>query len=306
MLDDLIRIMHLIQKKALVPARFNLTGRTLSRRVFLPGAITANIKPGEVPLADEQAAKGLGAGEFNFVQMLSRNIDDNSVGNIPSGQEPSNAATATEVLEVSKAARIMFNHILIAAQLLEWKLSWLTLYTILAKWFDPTGDRVDEVRQEVVKTYKNFGVSRPIDDKGMGHRNTYIMEGELPRPGEIRTKEQELEAQTGSPYKLLFVNPDAVTSSKWVWGITIRTKPKPNDERSRLMLERFIATTLQLFGPDVNVAELQADYAIANDRDPKKLFTRQSPVPMPGAPGAPQAPGMVAPNVEMPQANPMQ
>ena len=278
--DDLVRIMHLRNLQALVPARANLTGRTVSRRIFLPAAITAGIDPKQVPLMDERAAQGIGASEYNFVNMMMENIDKNSVGPIPSGQEPTGDPTATEVLEISRQSKTMLNNVLIACTLLEWKLSWLSLYTILTKWFDPTGDRVDEARQTLVKTYRTYSVSRPIDNKGMGYRVTVPVGDDetLPTPEEVKALEDQKEQETGIPYRFTFLKACEVNLSKWVWQITIRTKPKANDEMSKMMFNKMVSDAMELFGPDVNLPELESEYAVMWDRDPKKFF-RQGQAP---------------------------
>lgn len=276
MYDDLIRLMHLLVLKNISPARGNLTGRTVSRRVFLPSVITPGLDPAKLPLMDERATQGLGTGEFNFAQMLARTNDDNSVGNIPSGQEPVGDPTATEVMEISKQAKTMLSTIITAATLLEWKLSWLSLFTVLAKAFEPNGSKLDEARQEIVKTYQSFAVQRPIADQGMGYRVTYVTDEDLPSPDEIKKKEGELQEYTGRPYKIVVVQPQEVTASRWVWQITMRTKPKPSDELSKILFNKMVSDAITMFGPDVNLPELEADYAVMWDRDPKKFF-RQAP-----------------------------
>lgn len=286
--DDLVRIMHLRNLQALVPARANLTGRTLSRRIFLPAAITAGISPKDVPLMDERAAQGIGASEYNFVNMMMENIDKNSVGPIPSGQQPIGDPTATEVLEISRQSKTMLNNVLIACTLLEWKLSWLSLYTVLAKWFDPTGDRVDEARQQLVKTYRTYSVRRPIENKGMGYRVT-VPVGEsdtLPSAEEVKQLEDSKEQETGIPYRFTFLKAPEVSASKWVWQITIRSKPKADDEISKMMFNKMVSDAMALFGLDVNLPELESEYAVMWDRDPKKFF-RQGAAPQLSQQGGP-------------------
>ena len=288
MFDDLIRIMHLRNLQALVPARANLTGRTVSRRIFLPSAITAGINPKDFPLMDERQAQGIGASEYNFVQMLGDNIDKNSVGPIPSGQEPDGDPTATQVLEISRQSKTMLNIIITACTLLEWKLSWLSLYTILAKWFDPTGDRVDEARQTLVKTYRTYSVSHPIENKGMGYRVTVPVgdDQDLPTPDEVKALEDQKEQETGIPYRFTFLKAQEVIAAKWVWQITMRTKPKANDEISKMLFNKMVSDAINLFGPDVNLPELESEYAVMWDRDPKKFFRQgQAPqLPQEGGP----------------------
>lgn len=264
MYDDLIRVMHLRNLQALRPARANMTGRMVSGRVFLPGAITAGINPKDVPLMDERAAQGIGASEYNFVQMMMDNIDKNSVGPIPSGQEPTGDPTATEVLEISRQSKTMLNNVLVACTLMEWKLSWLSLYTVLTKWFDPTGDKVDEARQMIVKTYRTYSVARAIDNKGMGRRVTVpIGEDEtLPTPDEVKALEDQKEQETGIPYRFTFLKATEVSLVKYIWQITMRTKPKANDEMSKMMFNKKVSDAIQLFGQDVNLPELEAEYAV--------------------------------------------
>jgi hypothetical protein len=276
MYDDLIRVMHMRNLQALVPARANMSGRTISRRVFLPGAITAGLDPKQVPLMDERAAQGIGASEYNFVQMMMDNIDKNSVGPIPSGQEPTGDPTATEVLEISRQSKTMLNNVLVACTLMEWKLSWLSLYTVLTKWFDPTGDKVDEARQKIVKTYRTYSVARAIDNKGMGRRVTIPVGDDevLPTKEEIKKLEEDKELETGIPYRFTFLKAIEVSLVKYIWQITMRTKPKANDEMSKMMFNKMVSDAMNMFGPDVNLPELESEYAVMWDRDPRSSLDR--------------------------------
>jgi hypothetical protein len=287
--------------QALVPARANMSGRTVSRRVFLPTAVTAGINPKDFPLMDERAAQGIGASEYQFVNMLMDNIEKNSVGPIPSGEQPAGDPTATEILEISRQSKTMLNNVLIACTLLEWKLSWLSLYTVLAKWFDPTGDRVDEARQTLVKTYRTYSVSRPIDNKGLGYRVTVPVGDEetLPTPDEVKALEDSKEKETGTPYRFTFLKACEVNLSKWVWQITIRTKPKANDEISKMLFNKMVSDAINLFGPDVNLSELESEYAVMWDRDPKKFF-RQGGVPQLPQQGGPT---QTAAGIKLPTPN---
>jgi hypothetical protein len=273
LLDDMTRGLHTKFWKSILPARLNLSGRVVSRRVFMPGAITAGISPGEVPTIDDKETQGVTASEFNTVQFLVDNIDKNSVGPIQSGETPSGDPTATEVLTISSQAKTMLGVTILAATLLEWKLDWLTLFTILENWFNPIDDRLDEARQELRKVYRIISVPRPIDDKGMGRRVVVPVEkDDMPTAEQVKALEDAKEQETGLPHRFIFLDVGEVCSAKYIWQITQRSKPKANDEISKLMFNKMIGDAIQFFGADVNLPEFESEYAVMWDRDPKKMF----------------------------------
>jgi hypothetical protein len=311
LLDDMKRALITKTWKSILPPHLNLSGKVVSRRVFMPGAITSNIAPGELlPISDKEV-QGVTAGEYNMMTSLMQDIDRQSLNPVAAGQAPQGDPTATEVLQVSMQAKKALGVVVISASLLEWKLAWRRVDNLTAEghWFAAEKEVVDDAKGQIVEKYRTVGMDRPIEGEGMGRRIVRIQKGQMPSPQELYDQEEQLKQQTGVPHRIIILNPEEMELSRITWQITVRPKQKMSSELSRLMLSRMMAD-IQFFGPTVNLEHLQERFANAWEADPSKLFTQApmglpTPEAQPGMPGAPAAAGITPPSPDAAITDPL-
>lgn len=297
--DELVKLAVLKTQKSFAPTYLNISGRVLSRKIFMPGTILNGIAPGTVvPLSDKET-QGVTSSEFSMIQDIRNNINSLTTSPTFSGQSAAGNPTATEIVELQRQAKLMLGLMVFAVSMLEWKLEWKTLYLVLKFWFNSQNEIVDEVRNELREVYRNVSVERPIADKGMGRR-IIVPTKTIPPPEAIAKAEESLSQEQGTPVQLIFLNPEEVTSSKLIWQIVIRPKEKRTSETQKLLFRAFMQDAM-IFQQDLNMSELENEFALAWGKDPSKLFKpQQSPMmpPMGSEAGSPA----LSPRIKLPTA----
>ena len=278
---EALRLAILKMQKSFMPARANISGRVISSKIFMPGKITSGINPNTVPPMDPNDATGPTAPEFNMIQELKNQIDNDSVNPTFQGQQTKGSATATEVLEMQRQAKLVLGMTVMSSVLLEYKLSWLRLWNILKNWFEPIDDVVveEETRQVLKDKYRTLSIEKPIEGEGVG-RSLIKLSEQIPSSQDIFNEEESLTEQTGTPTRITYLNPKEVVSSKWIWDIIIRPREKKTSEINKLLF-RGMLQDAQLFLHDLNLEYLEEEFALNWEKDPSRLFKKGINAPQP-------------------------
>lgn len=302
-LDEMLRLMVLKTQKSFMPPYLNISGRTVSNRVFMPGRITNGIPPGTLTPINPKETEGVTSAELAMLRQIQDVINQQSVSPTFAGQPAEGSPTATEINQTQAQAKMIMGLTIFAASMLEWKANWLRLKNTLAKWFQPEDTAFNDAKKELQGRYRTTNTSRPISGKGMGRR-LVIPTKKLPSPKAVQLAQDSLSKESGVPTELIFLNPEEVQSAKLVWQQIIVPREKRTSEMQKVLF-RVFTNDIQLFGPDVNMQELEEEFALIWGKNPAKLFKQgqqQGGLPVPPAPGqpggmgAPVAPGIGLPN----------
>lgn len=289
-----------------MPPYLNISGRVLSNRVFMPGKISYGIPPNTlIPISDKES-QGLTNSELAMISELQASIDAETVSPTFQGQQAKGDPTATEIIELQRQAKMVLGLTVFAVSMLEWKLEWLRLKNLLAHWFNPEDQVVDEARGLLKNKFRKITTEANIDGEGQGKR-IIIPTKELPSPEAIMQTEDVLTKQQGLPIRLVFLNPEEVTSSKLVWQIVVKPKEKKTSEVSKLLF-RALMQDIQIFpalGLMPNMQELAKEFSSVWEKNQSKLFG-QNPEQMmqqlmAQQQGQQPQGGVVSPNVNLPQ-----
>lgn len=239
-----------------------------------------------------------------MIQEVKQSIDAETTSPTFSGQQTDKPTTATEIIELQRQAKQVLGLTVFAVSMLEWKLEWLRLRNLLAHWFQPEDQAVDEARGVLKARYRTASVERPVEGQGMGRRIVVPTE-QVPGPEAIQAAEDALSEEQGVPVRLLFLDPQQVQSAKLVWQIVVRPKERKTSETEKLMFRAFMQDA-QAFGPTLNVGELQQEFAAVWGKDPRKLFVQGQPQADPNQPpgqgGQPGQSSTLSPRVSLPSA----
>ena len=274
--DELLRLAVFLTKKAGDPPRANLSGRVISEKTFMPGVYTKGINPNQVPLMDANAQQGMTSPMNAMIDKIDKTIDEQSVPPAYQGQQGTEK-TATQYLGDMKQAQAAIGLMITKCGLLEWKLSWLRLPNIIENWFNPIDTIVDEVRNELKNKYRTVNRETQIEGEGLGNTMIIPTEDNIPSQ-EIYDREEELTKTTGSPTRIIYVNPKLIKSLKLVWTIVIRPREKMTSELGKLVFERYLQG-LSIF-PDVNWSQAGEDFAQVWEKDAKKIFNQGQATPI--------------------------
>ena len=270
LLDEMQKLSVLKTQMSFKPPRYNISGRLISSKAFMPGKILHGVPPNSLPPIEGENT-GVTNGEFSFIDYIENSINSETTSPIFGGQEPSGNPTATEIVELQRQAKQMLGLTIFAVSMLEWKLEWLRLQNIIANWFNQTDEVVDEMRNEVKQKYQSVSVPRNIEGEGMGVRMVIPTDEKIPSSEAIMQAEDIYTKETGTPTRIIFIKPEEVTSSKLCWMIVVTPREKRTSETQKLMFRAEVADA-QMFGPLLNTQHLAERFATVWGEDPSKMF----------------------------------
>jgi hypothetical protein len=241
--------------------------------------MTMGLKPQDFPLAESDVPQGVNASEFSMLQEVIRFVDANTTSQTFGGMQEKGATTATQIVEVQRQARIMLGVVILAASLLEKKITQLRLKNLIKHWFDPVDTVVDDVRQQLKNRYRIISRQRQIGEEGNGLRYTMLTEEPITQVG-VKAQEESMKEELGVPVRITAINPQEVRQGDYIWFVSVNPKEKKSSEMSKLMFGEMVAQATQL-GLQLNPQVIQEDFAAVWDRDPSKLFLQAGPATPP-------------------------
>jgi len=275
LLDEMMKMGVLKFQKSVFPPYLNNSSRIITKSVFMPGNISRGIEPNSLVPVSEHEVKGVTAGEFNMMQEVKRTIDTNTASQTFTGaKEEGGKTTATQIIELQRQARIMMGIIILAASLLEKKLTIKRLMLLLQNWFEPTDTAIDEARRLIRNRYRTISRARSIEGEGQGIRITTLTEN-LPTPQQLIEEEDRMERETGKPVRFLVLNPKQIKKMRLTWLVNVIPKEKKTSEISKLRFENMITSAMNL-GLQMDPALMAQRFAEVHEESPK-LFIGQQP-----------------------------
>lgn len=271
LLDEMMKLAVLKTQKSFVPPYINLSGRVISKKVFMPGEITRGIEQGSlIPVSDKEV-QGVTAGEFNMIQEVKKQVDAETVSQTFTGsKEEGGNVTATQIVQLQKQAKMMMGLSELTFALLEEKLTMKRLMILLKNWFNPIDNVLDETRKQIKDRYRIASVEREIEGEGQGVRIT-TLSNELPSSEEVRGIEDQMKDSFGKPFRLVVLNPQEVQSTKLTWKVKVNPKQKESSEASKLMFGAEIENALAI-GLPLNPDWLKERFAETWEENPDKMF----------------------------------
>ena len=288
LLDEMMKLAVLKTQKSFMPPYLNLSGKVLTKKMFMPGQLTSGIQAGQVVPISDQEVKGVTNSEFAMIQEVMRTIDSNTSSQTFSGaREQGGKVTATQIVELQRQARVMMGILILAASLLEKKLTLKTIPLLVANWFDPVDETMDKVRNELKTKYRTVARGRATDE-GPGVRLTVMSKEEISSE-DIYNKEEQLKTKFGKPFRITVLNPEQVKMMNLCWQVTVVPKDKKSSEMSKMMFGAMVAEAMGL-GLRLNIDHIEQRFAEVWEEDPGKMFQAKQQQPGQEQPGA--KPGM--------------
>src|SRR3990167_2118462 len=161
-LDEMMKLAVLKTQKSFMPPRYNISGRIVSSRVFMPGKINHGLVPNTLPPIEGEA-DGVSTSELAMINTLQESINSETTSPTFSGQEAKKNILATEIVEMQRQAKVMLGLTIFSVSMMEWKLEWLRLQNLLVNWFNPQDKVVDEMRGEIKNKYRQVSVPRQVE-----------------------------------------------------------------------------------------------------------------------------------------------
>ncbi len=295
LLDEMIKLLLIKTRKSIHPPYANISGKVISEKSLMPGAISMGIDPGALVKIGEEG-QGVTASEYQMLRELREDIDRVTVSPQMSGQSGKSGTTAFEVSLLQQQAQKNISLILFACSLLEKKVTWLRGNYVLANYFEPIGTKVDDARQELVKVYRTLSVKTTLGDRGNGIRNIipiesadditeediYNQEEYSGTPdgtdGNRRRTREELDM---APLQTLYINLSILKNCKYIFFTEVDAKPRDTSTNAKLMWREELRDlqAMQMMGSTINTEGLESEYAMIFNKRKEKMFTKPQPMP---------------------------
>ena len=287
LLDEMIRLLLIKTRKSIHPPYANISGKVISEKSLMPGAISMGIDPGSL-VAIGNEGQGATASEYQMLKELRENIDRVTVSPQIQGQEGKSGTTAFEVNLLQQQAQKNLSLIIFAQGLLEKKIIELRTNYVIANYFEPIGTKVDDTRNVLENVYRTLTVNTTLKDRGNGVRKIAIKDtikdissrnvfeeeefGGTPLPVEGRRRTRD---ELGmDPLQTIYIDAGLMRNNKFLFFYEVSAKPRDTSINEKLMFREELRDiqALQLMGSSVNVEGLENEYALIWDKKKDKLF----------------------------------
>lgn len=309
LLDEMIRLLLIKTRKSIHPPYANISGRVISEKSLMPGAISMGIDPGAL-VAIGTEGQGVTASEYQMLRELREDIDRVTVSPQIQGQAGKTGSTAFEVSLLQQQAQKNLTLIIFAMGLLEKKLTWLRCNYVMANYFEPIGTKVDDTMNKLENVYRTLSNRTTLQGQGAGVRkviptdNTKGLTSQdvynqdqysgvpIPTDGSRQKTREELGME---PLQHLYLDMNILKNNKYIFYTEVEAKPRDTSTNAKLMFREELKDiqVMQAMGSQINQQELENEYALVWQKRKEKLFGKPAPV-MPPQPG--QTPGQ-KPNI---------
>jgi hypothetical protein len=264
------------------PARANLSGYTLSSKMFMPGVITNGLDADKVKILGE--SNGMTKSELAMIQEIQKGMEDDVPSNGLSAKNPIGVdrITATQSQNIKTQSEVLITLTVFAATLLEMKVGTLRMYNILENWFEPIGEKlvIDNAKQYLINKYRKISVDKMIEGEGPG-QSIIDVTTEVTNPLSVYREEEKIKKKTGKPVRINKINPDIIKYGKHTWYIVVNQKVKKTSDLAKVLFGEMLDRAVATFGPKVNMEHMSERFAAVWGEDPTKMFIGQAPIAEP-------------------------
>lgn len=268
-IDRMIRLFELKTRKSINTPYVNTSNRVIPARVLNPGNITMGIPANALqPIGNE--GQGVTSNEFQIFKELQDQVEKSTISNIFQGQQAKSGATATEIIEVQRQAKLTLGLIIAACTLLEIKIGYLRHNNILANWLQPIGKDGNGNNR-----YRSASREMAIPGAGKGERIIIPIDGSLPPPDAVRMLSLEDEQQKGYPVRRMYLSPAIIRESEIHWYITVEPREEETSSYYKVLFREMLgdAVSLMQLGASINVEGVTDEFGKVYNVDKAQIFS---------------------------------
>lgn len=274
-LDRLLSLFELKTRKSITPPYINTTNKVIPPRVLNPGNISMGIPPNALQSIGNES-QGVTSSEFQIFKELQDEIERSTISSIFQGQQAKSGATATEVIEVQRQAKLTLGLIITACTFLEVKLGYLRLYNILWNWMEPIGE-YDDGSKRFRQTTRKVAIPK----KGEGERMVIPIDGSVPPPEVIRMLSLQDEQRLGFPVRRIYLSPEIVREADLRWYVTVEPKEEETSSYHKLLFREMVGDAISLLqvGAQINVDGITDEFGKVYNIDKSVVFGGGNDIP---------------------------
>lgn len=268
-LDRMLALFELKTLKSVTPAYINTTNKVIPARVLRPGNISMGIPLNALqPIGNE--AQGVNSSEFQIFKELQDEIERSTISAVFQGQQAKSGATATEVIEVQRQAKLTLGLIISAATMLEVKLGYLRLYNLIGNWLNPIDQNPDGTNR-----YRATNRKVNIEGEGMGERMVIPIDGEMPTPEVVRMLSIADEQKKGYAVRRMYLSVPIVREAQLRWYIVVEPKEEETSSYHKVLFREMLGDAISLMniGAQINIEGVTDEFGTVYNKDKAKFFT---------------------------------
>ena len=288
-IDRMLSLFELKTRKSINPPYINTTNRIIPARVLNPGAISMGLPPNAlIPIGNE--SQGVTAAEYQMFKELQDNIEKATVSATFQGQNAKSGTTATEIIEIQRQAQLTLGLIISACTLLEVKISYLRLWSLIQYWMEPM------TSPDGSKKYRSATRKTSVGRAGVGERRIILTENELPKPEVVRMLSLTDEVEKKMPVRIMYMNPKTIQEAKINWYIVVQPKEEETSSYHKVLFREMLgdAMSLMQLGAQMNTEGVTDEFAKVYNIDKSKVFQTMKVVDPTAMAAAGVDPGKVA------------
>lgn len=275
-LDETTKLMIEGMRQGRKPPMGSSGKKALGQNIFIAGKITPDIKEGDLFPLLPPGALGLNASDFSFYKLIKDGLGEKTVNDVYSGDDADIQQTLGQAQQQKEQQMLKLGLALDGVVNLERDLTWLRIYDILMYWTLPTDPTADATREGITQKYKSFSVNTTLSDGKPGVKLFRMQTADtFPEQAGHELEEHALKKKYGKDVRVVYMDPEALRTLKFVWFIIINPTPKSNDKLSQILFVQNLRTAMELFGPEsLNLEYVKQRYAILINEDYAKMFRK--------------------------------
>lgn len=276
-IDELVSNFVIGSRQTRKPPMGNTARKVLGSNVFDPGRITPELQKDQLFPLLPPSSQQINPAEFSFYQLMKDQLSDKSVNEVYSGTQDSQDVNTLGQAQQMKSAQMLKLALAIdGAMNLERQMAWHRIHNILVNWTKPMSEEVDEVKEGIVKKYKNLSVETSLEDGQSGIKMFRFQDDEYPDARDVENEERNLAKKYGQEVRIVYMSPEQLRSLRYFWYITVNPTPKSGDQLAKMIFVQNLQTAAELFGIEsMNLDYLKQRYAIMTDENYDKMFIKQ-------------------------------
>lgn len=313
--DEFIRVLLIkFQQSAFVP-RGNISDQVLSSNILMPGRLTPDLKPSDIPPLIENP--GPTPADFSIVNMLKEQIDSKSISTLLEGNPNGQDVTLGQYMDMQKKQMLKLGGIFDA--FINWEKEMLHLRTmnLIANGAQPIGTVKSPYTGQMTNQYRDVSVDDNFGDTSGTHvlKFTEDSHAGIRSSADIASEEMKYKENTGKDIKYTYLDPgllrQIIDDPDYYLCYEVVPVDKNNDKLTQALFVAMITQAANIFGIDsMNVQDLKKRYAAVMGEDfdtlfldPQALQIKQQQAQQqalaaggaPGGKGTPPTPGATEP-----------
>lgn len=240
--DEMTRMMIRKWQQAIEPPLGTTTGKTFSRDVWDPGAVSQGLTEKDFSrLIDHQGVTNSEFAMMDFIEKKTQEFIGSS--DIQQGMSGKERSTATEVLQLQRNATKQLGIAVLAVARLKRELTKLRIYTVLEELLKPTGKKVDPLTKGVTEAFTGMTVENTkLDNSRTGTKRIQFSNRDLTpeEEQEVFQREEEL-AKIGINFRFKNINVKTLKNMFLNWYVVVTAQEKDGSAIDKIMFQDQLA-----------------------------------------------------------------